>query len=1003
MGAKVLRISIALLCAFFLLNFLSGPATAAPSETCLGVAQQAESGGRVYNCISVAGKLKWDSGKPLVAQLSRTPTPQIKGTPQVDKSLEVLTGSWDAGTVLQFQWFRNGKTIPSAIDQTYVPNVSDVGAKISVRVIGLKPKFKSVTKSSNATAPVKAPAKQNSTIIEVKDFASPKAPTIAESPIVGNVLFAKRSNWAPNGVRYSYQWLSDGVEISGATTPLLKLTQKDVGKQVVVAVTGTGTGYKPTTMLSKAIAVRSNLKVLPAAKTVQIQGMSVLNSVVSVKSPWASAVDVQIQWYRNSSPISAANKPSYKLVKADEGALITARVATVEPGYVQVIADTLPLGPITATQLLKFTKIGDVTVSGQLIPGSTLTVTNVGWDTGVTFNIRWLADGQVIDGQTSSSYTISELDTNKTISVAVTAMKDLHESLDKVEVAGKVLVKNFASTPVPVITGPARTGASLAIAPSSLGWSSPASISYQWLKNGQPISGATSATFTISEFDLGGVISVVVTGKAVGYHTSSRISVSTEPIISSTLQGSQPIISGAVELDQVLTLSEGAWDSGTSLAFQWFADGVAIAGATSKTFKITSTQVGKAITAQVIGSKAGFENLAKTSNPTSLVTMNEFSSAPVPTITGGSTVGSILTATTGTWSPTATLTFQWLKDGVAISGATTNTYTIRLADIDSQISIEVRGSKSGYGVVTKESLRIVVPAPPKLPTITSTVSKVSSFEISWSKESVANYTFTVLNGSGQSVGSYTCASSSCQSPFTISGLPTNAAATQYTVNFQAVNEGGTVTGSTMVSTYPKQTLAVTVNSIVRTGDQFVFNFQSQANWTYQFNNYGTYDNSNCGVMSSVYTTSPLTVYLPKGTCTMEFLLTDGRGNSNSAIIPANITKVTAPAAALTGTLSSNSVTPAESVDYSLTYFSYFPYYTFNLVIVNSAGTAVSPNTPITATRSGDSWSGTKSGKIFWTGFQPGAYTVRADWKSTSDVRYGYDQESSITLGVVTVT
>lgn len=78
----------------------------------------------------------------------------------------------------------------------------------------------------------------------------------------------------------------------------------------------------------------------------------------------------------------------------------------------------------------------------------------------------------------------------------------------------------------------------------------------------------------------------------------------------------------------------------------------------------------------------------------------EAGQAPVntvaPTISGTATVGQVLTSTTGTWTgdPTITYARQWLRDGVAIAGATAATYTLQAADQTHKISVSVTASNS---------------------------------------------------------------------------------------------------------------------------------------------------------------------------------------------------------------------------------------------------------------------------------------------------------------------
>lgn len=77
-----------------------------------------------------------------------------------------------------------------------------------------------------------------------------------------------------------------------------------------------------------------------------------------------------------------------------------------------------------------------------------------------------------------------------------------------------------------------------------------------------------------------------------------------------------PAISGTIEVGEVATCSTGTatGDATITYAYQWFAGGVAIAGATANTFTITSTQLGKKLQARVTatnssGSAQAWSNL----------------------------------------------------------------------------------------------------------------------------------------------------------------------------------------------------------------------------------------------------------------------------------------------------------------------------------------------------------------------------------------------------------
>lgn len=67
-----------------------------------------------------------------------------------------------------------------------------------------------------------------------------------------------------------------------------------------------------------------------------------------------------------------------------------------------------------------------------------------------------------------------------------------------------------------------------------------------------------------------------------------------------------PAITGTAEVGETLTLSNGTFtgDAVITYSYQWFAGGVAIAGAIANTFELTAAQVGKVITARVAATNA---------------------------------------------------------------------------------------------------------------------------------------------------------------------------------------------------------------------------------------------------------------------------------------------------------------------------------------------------------------------------------------------------------------
>lgn len=88
-----------------------------------------------------------------------------------------------------------------------------------------------------------------------------------------------------------------------------------------------------------------------------------------------------------------------------------------------------------------------------------------------------------------------------------------------------------------------------------------------------------------------------------------------------------------------------------------------------------------------------------------------------PVVSGTPVVGQALSCSNGSWtgSPAPTFTRTWLRDGVAITGATASTYVIQTADQGNGLTCKVTGTnKSGSAPALSNTLIVPVPAPPPL-------------------------------------------------------------------------------------------------------------------------------------------------------------------------------------------------------------------------------------------------------------------------------------------------
>ncbi|WEO77971.1 carboxypeptidase regulatory-like domain-containing protein [Cryobacterium sp. SO2] len=164
-----------------------------------------------------------------------------------------------------------------------------------------------------------------------------------------------------------------------------------------------------------------------------------------------------------------------------------------------------------------------------------------------------------------------------------------------------------------------------------------------------------------------------------------------------------PTITGVRQVGNTLTATPGTWaPAPVTLAYQWLRAGVAIPGATASTYPLVAADAGAALTVSVTGSKSGYT--AVTTESASITVDKVFTTTPAPTISGDTTVGQILTATSGSWAPVpGTLGYQWLRNGTAISGATASSYTLAAADAGTALTVTVTAAKPGYSTATQTS------------------------------------------------------------------------------------------------------------------------------------------------------------------------------------------------------------------------------------------------------------------------------------------------------------
>ena len=284
------------------------------------------------------------------------------------------------------------------------------------------------------------------------------APTISGTAQVGETLTANTSGIADedglDNVSFSYQWIADDTDISGATNASYTLTSSEEGKAIKVRVSFTDDAGNDETLTSAATdAVAPPPTTLTArihdapeshdgenSFTFELRFSETPVSGFSYETLRDDAFTVSggtvtnarrldppgnVRWEITVEPSSDADVTivltetedcdDQGAICTEDGRMLSAQAALIVAGPEEEEEQTAPQNnPAT----------GAPTISGTVQVGETLTADTSGIDDAdglndVSYSYQWLADDTDVAGATGSSYTLTDAEEGKTIKVRV--------------------------------------------------------------------------------------------------------------------------------------------------------------------------------------------------------------------------------------------------------------------------------------------------------------------------------------------------------------------------------------------------------------------------------------------------------------------------------------------------------------------------------------------------------------------------------------------------------
>ena len=397
---------------------------------------------------------------------------------------------------LTWQWQRGNANIPGATSATYTPVLADVGSRLRAVASYHDDHGRNKTATSAFTAIVANTIDQPGTV-RIDDT----------TPVRATAITASLSDPDGNLTGITWQWQRGNTGITGATSATYTPVLADVGNRLRAVASYTDAHGAGKTASARTAAV---------ANTIDQPGTVILNDTTpavgvpvtaTLWDPDVPVTGVTWQWQRGNFAISGATSATYTPVAADEGETLQVAVFYTDAhGPYKAIRSAPTAAVIVIPDQAGTVTIDDTTPTRGTAIAATLadedgTVSSLTW--------QWQRGTTNIPGATSASYTPVLADVGSVLR-AVASYNDAHGPGKTATSAATSAVVNTVDQAgvVTLTTTTPRIGAALtaALADADTPLSS---LTWQWQRGTTNISGATSATYTPVEADVGQTLRAV--------------------------------------------------------------------------------------------------------------------------------------------------------------------------------------------------------------------------------------------------------------------------------------------------------------------------------------------------------------------------------------------------------------------------------------------------------------------------------------------------------------